>query len=252
MILTVAFGKGGSCKTSTAHALVNYAKMNGKKVLAVDCDPQGNFSYALRGDLTAPGLYALLTEQAQAADVIQKTQQADLISAGLHLAAAEQQIITKPGRDFILRSVLEPIKNNYDLVVIDTQPDLNVLLINALTASDTVLLTMQANSFAVLGLYQMQDTISQVKRFCNPDLTIAGIVLAKYKPRQTLASGMREDIAQQAHDMGTKVFNTYIREGVAVEQTQALQQSLFEYAPQSNPAKDYKALFEEMNLLKGI
>lgn len=252
MILTVAFGKGGSCKTSTAHALVNYARMHGKTVLAVDCDPQGNFSYALRGDLTAPGLYALLTEQAQAADVIQKTQQADLISAGIHLAAAEQQIAAKPGRDFILRSVLAPIKNNYDLIVIDTQPDLNSLLINALSASDKVLLPMQANSFSILGLYQMQETIAQVKKYCNHDLTVAGIVLTKYKPRQTLASELRDSIAQQAQDMGTIVFDTFIREGVAVEQAQAMQQSLFDYAPQANPTKDYEALFDEMNILKGM
>lgn len=248
MILTVAFGKGGSCKTSTAHALVNYAKMKGKSVLAVDCDPQANFSYALHGDLTAPGLYALLTEQAHITDVIQRTQQADLVAAGINLAAAEQQIAAKPGRDFILKSVLQPVKDSYDLIVIDTQPDLNSLLINALSASDAVLLPMQANSFSILGLYQMQETISQVKKYCNPSLTVAGIVLTKYKPRQTLASELRDNIAQQAHDMGTKVFTTYIREGVAVEQSQAMQQSLFEYAPQSNPAKDYAALFEEMKI----
>ncbi len=248
MILTVAFGKGGSCKTSTAHALVNYAKAQGKSVLAVDCDPQGNFTFALHGDLTAPGLYALLTDQAQAADVIQHTEQADLIAAGLNLAAAEQAIAAKPGRDFILRAALEPVRNLYDLIILDTQPDLNSLLINALSASDEVLLPMQANSFSILGLYQMQETIAQVKRYCNPALNIAGIVLTKYKPRQTLATDLRSSIEQQAADMGTHVFNTYIREGVAVEQAQAMQQSLFDYSPNSNPARDYAALFAEMKL----
>ena len=107
---------------------------------------------------------------------------------------------------------------------------------------------MQANSFSIMGLYQMRETISQVQRYCNPALTVAGIVLTKYKPRQTLANDLRESIVQQAQEMGTKVFDTYIREGVAVEQAQAMQQSLFDYAPNSNPAKDYAALFEEMHI----
>ena len=139
--------------------------------------------------------------------------------------------------------------NSYDLIVIDTQPDLNSLLINALTASDTVLLPMQANSFSVMGLYQMRETIGQVQKYCNPSLTVAGIVLTRYKARQTLAKDMRETVASLAAEMGTRLFDTFIREGVAVEQAQSLQQSLFEFAPNSNPAKDYESLFREMELI---
>lgn len=248
MILTVAFGKGGTGKTSTAAALVNYARMKGKSVLSVDADPQANFTFALNGNAAAPGLFDVLTDKAQAADVIQQTPQTHLIAAGLNLAAAEQAIANKPGRDFILKGALQDIRGRYDLIVIDTQPDLNSLLINALSVSDSVLLPMQANSFSIMGLYQMRETISQVQRYCNPALTIAGIVLTKYKPRQTLANDLRESIIQQAQEMGTKVFDTYIREGVAVEQAQAMQQSLFDYAPNSNPAKDYAALFAEMTI----
>ena len=170
------------------------------------------------------------------------------MSSGLNLAAAEQAIAGKPGRDFILRKALEPVKRQYDLIVIDTQPELNSLQINALSASDRVILPMQANSFSVMGLYQMQETISQVRTYCNPDLQISGIILTKYKPRQTLANDMRAAITMQAQTMGTKVFETYIREGVAVEQAQAMQQSLFEYAPRSNPAQDYRKLFIEMGI----
>lgn len=248
MVITVAFGKGGTGKTSTACALANYARQQGKRVLAVDCDPQGNYTYALGGEPAAPGLFAVLTGQAQAAQVIQRTQQADIISAGRDLSAAELYILNRPGRDFILREALAPLRPRYDLIVIDTQPDLNTLLVNALSASDSVILPMQANSFAIMGLYQIQITIDQVKQLCNPALTVAGILLTRYKPRQTLASDLRASIEQQAQAMGTKVFNTYIREGVAVEQAQALRQSLFDYAPGSNPAKDYKALFDELGL----
>ena len=248
MVLTIAFGKGGTGKTSTAAALVNLARMQGQRVLAVDCDPQANFTYALGGNPAAPGLFSIMTAQAHAAQVIQHTQQADIISAGSDLSTAELFIMNKPGRDFILKQALHPLRGAYDLIIIDTPPDLSVLLINALSASDSVLLPMQANSFSIMGLYQMESTISQVKERCNPDLTVAGILLTRFKPRQTLANDMRASIEEHARQMGTKVFSTYIREGVAVEQAQALQQSLFDYAPNSNPANDYKALFEEMAL----
>ena len=102
MVITIAFGKGGSCKTTTAAALVNYAKSKGKTVLAIDCDPQGNFTFALNGDATAPGLHSVLIDGMAAADAVQTTEQADLIAAGLDLAAAETAIANRPGRDFIL------------------------------------------------------------------------------------------------------------------------------------------------------
>lgn len=248
MVITIAFGKGGSCKTTTAAALVNYLISKGKSVLAVDCDPQGNFTFALKGNTAAHGLHSILIDGMAAADVIQTTEQADLIAAGLDLAAAETAISNRPGRDFILRKALEPLRDKYDYIVLDTQPDLNSIIINALTAADAVLLPIQANSFSIMGLYQMQTTISQVQQYCNPSLKVAGIVLTKYKPRQTLAKDLRESIAEQAQEMGTRLFDTYIREGTAVEQAQALQQSLFDYAPNSNPAKDYAALFHEMKI----
>jgi chromosome partitioning protein len=248
MVITIAFGKGGSCKTTTAAALVNYLISKGKSVLAIDCDPQGNFTFALNGNTAAPGLHSVLIDGIPAVDVIQSTPQCDLIAAGLDLAAAETAISNRPGRDFILRKAIEPLRDKYDYIVLDTQPDLNSIIINALTAADAVLLPIQANSFSIMGLYQMQTTISQVQQYCNPSLKIAGIVLTKYKPRQTLAKDLRESIAEQAQEMGTRLFDTYIREGTAVEQAQALQQSLFDYAPNSNPAQDYAALFREMKI----
>ena len=252
MIITVAFGKGGTGKTSTACAIVNYAKQKGKSVLAVDCDPQSNFTYALGGDASKVGLYDVITNRQTAGSVIQTTPQSMLIPAGLNLAAAETEILNRPGRDFILKKAIEPLKKQFDLVVVDTQPDLGVLLVNALFASDAVLLPMQANSFSIMGLYQMENTISQVnevRESLNTDpLQVLGIVLTKYKPRQTLATDLRESIEEQAQAMGTKLLNTYIREAVAVEQAQALQKSLFEYAPRSNAAIDYAKLCDELKL----
>ena len=239
MILTVAFGKGGTGKTSTAAALANRAKDLGRRVLSVDCDPQANFTFALGGNPAAPGLFAVLTGQTRATDVIQHTQQTDLISAGRDLFAAEGYLINLDtrAREFVLNQALKPLRGLYDLIILDTQPAVNMLLYNALTLSDSVILPMQANSFAFMGLYQMQMTIDHIRQGTNPALTVAGIVLTRYKPRQTLANDLKAAIEDQARQMGTKVYNTYIREGVAVEQAQALRQSIFSYAPNSNPAK---------------
>ena len=248
MILTVAFGKGGTGKTSTAAALADYARMHGKRVLCVDCDPQANFTFALGGNPAAPGLYAVLTDQMQAAQVIQHTQRADILPAGRDLSAAEMTLANMPGREYVLKEALAPLCGQYDLIMIDTQPALNMLLYNALTASDAVILPMQANSFSVMGLYQMQMTIDTIRKRTNSALTVAGILLVKFKPRQTLAADLRSDIDQQAQSMGTKVFDTFIHEGIAIEQAQAMRQSIFEYAPTSRPASDYKALYEELGL----
>lgn len=248
MILTVGFGKGGTGKTSTAAALADLARMKGKRVLCVDCDPQANLTFAMGGDPSAPGLYSVLTGQTQAAQVTQQTQRTALISAGRDLANAEATLANMPGREYVLKEALAPILARYDTIVIDTQPALNMLLYNALTASDSVLLPMQANTFAVMGLYQMQTTIDIIRKRTNPALTVSGILLVKFKPRQTLASDLREDIDKQARAMGTKIFETYIHEGIAVEQAQAMRQSLFDYAPNSRPAHDYQALFDEIGL----
>lgn len=248
MIITVAFGKGGTGKTSTALAMAHYKAAQGAKVLCIDLDHQGNFTYALGGDMGRPGMFDVLTGAREARDVMQSLDGVDLLPAGVSLDTAELAIASKPGRDFLLKAALEPVAGDYDLTVIDTHPDRDTLLVNALSASDSVILPMKADPFAVMGLYQIAQTIADVQRLCNPALKVAGIVLTQYKPKQVLARDMREAIEQQAEAMGTKLFHTTIREGVAVQQAQALRQPLFDYAGKSNPARDYKELFEEMEL----
>lgn len=247
MIITVAFGKGGTGKTSTALALASYARRQGHSVLAVDCDPQANFTYCMGGDPAAPGLYEAMAGQASCADVMQRAWDMDLLPAGLNLADAELE-----NQPFVLRGILDQVQDAYELVIIDSQPSLCPLQFNALCACDGVILPTETDAFAMMGLYQMETTLGAVAEVCGDAGLEApatlGVVLTRYKPRQRLAQSIRGQMAEYAEKMGTRVFDTYIREGVAVRQAQAMRQSIYDYAPKSNPAIDYAALCQEIGL----
>lgn len=248
MIYTVAFQKGGTGKTSTAHAIAAGATARGKKALAIDFDPQSNLSFAMGANPAAPGAYEILTGRAQISDTIQHTSQGDVVPAGLNLAAAEAEIGGQDGRDFLLQSAIKPVVGLYDVIVIDTPPALGTLLINALTAADAVVITMNADIFSLQGLYQLMETVEQVRRYCNKGLTVSGVLLTKYSGRTTLARDITETVEETARKLGVGVLSAKIREGVAVKEAQTLQESLFDHAPKSNPAKDYAAFLDEIGI----
>lgn len=247
-IISVANQKGGTAKTSTAHALVTGAAYKRKSSLAIDFDPQGNLSFIMGADANRAGAYELMKQKAQAERVIQHTSQGDIIPASLNLAAADIEFSGKPGRDFFLQAALEPLQNVYDVAIVDTPPTLGTLLVNALTASDEVIIPMNADILSLQGLYQLAETINQVKSFCNKGLKVTGILITKYSGRTVLARDIKETIEAKCAELGIPVLNTVIRDGVAVREAQTTQESLFTYAPNSNPAKDYLQLFDEINL----
>ena len=247
-IISVANQKGSKAKTSTAHALVTGAAYKGKRSLAIDFDPQGNLSFIMGADANRAGAYELMKQQAKAAQIVQYTSQGDIIPASLNLAAADTEFSGKPGRDFFLQAALEPLQDAYDVAVIDTPPTLGTLLVNALTASDEVIIPMNADILSLQGLYQLAETINQVKSFCNKGLKVTGILLTRYSGRTVLARDIKETIEAKCAELGIPLLNTVIRDGVAVREAQTTQESLFAYAPNSNPAKDYLQLFDEINL----
>ena len=247
-IISVANQKGGTAKTSTAHALATGAAYKGKRSLAIDFDPQGNLSFIMGADANRAGAYELMKQQAKAAQIVQYTSQGDIIPASLNLAAADIEFSGKPGRDFFLQAALEPLQDAYDVAVIDTPPTLGTLIVNALTASDEVIIPMNADILSLQGLYQLAETIDQVKSFCNKGLKVTGILLTRYSGRTVLARDIKETIEAKCAELGIPLLNTVIRDGVAVREAQTTQESLFAYAPNSNPAKDYLQLFDEINL----
>ena len=134
--------------------------------------------------------------------------------------------------------------------MIDTPPTLGTLLINSLTAATEVIIPVLADTFALQSVYQLMDTIAQVQQHCNKSLTVSGVVVTKYSNRTVLARDLWEAMYNKCAQMGIRVFNTRIREGVAVKEAQTMRLDLFSYAPRSNPAKDYMQLLDEIKILE--
>lgn len=242
-IITVCSRKGGAGKTATAQALGAGLVKEGYSVLYIDLDSQQNLSYALGADMEARNIMSVLLGKCKATDAIQTTEQgADIIPASEILSSADMAL-NDTGKEYKLKEALEGLK--YDYCIIDTPAALGTLTINALTASKSCVIPIQAEAFSLQGLQLVYGTISNVKKYCNPRLKIKGILITRYSGRAILSRDMRENIEDEARRMKTKVFDTAIRENIAIKEAQALQTDIFSYAPKSNGAQDYQQFVQE-------
>lgn len=236
-IITTAIIKGGTGKTTTAAALAQAAASEGKKVLAIDLDPQGNLSAFIGADQRAPGSFQVL-HGTPAAQTIQHTGQGlDAIAASPDLATER----TVPGSSRRLADALEPVKKGYDLVIIDTPPTMSELTYNALFASSGVIIPLETDTSSLQGLFQISDIVQHIRQQAQ-GLKISGVILTRYDSRPRLNRHIRGMIEDKCKEMGIP-FLIGIRPGIAVREAQAMQQSLFDYAPKSKPAQDYKMLY---------
>ena len=245
VIYTVANQKGGVAKSTTAAALVAGFNARGLKSLAIDTDPQGNLSYIMGASTTGKSVLGLLTKEATAKEAVQHTAQGDVIPSSRLLAAIDG-IIADTGKEYRLKEALEELAGDYDCVVIDTPPALGILTVNALTAANVLIIPAQADTLSLQGIEQLATSIVPVKKYCNPALKVAGILLTRYNPRSVLTKEVTKAAANLAEAMGTKVFNATIREGIAVKEAQLMKQGLFEYAPKANVTQDYAAFIDEL------
>lgn len=248
-IIAIANQKGGVAKTTTTGALAAGLKQKGFLVLAVDVDPQGNMSDAAGADnVEKETVFDLLKGDTTAQETIQQLENFDIIPANITLAVADQ-VFSDIGKEQRLKERLSEIVDQYDYILIDTPPALGFLTINAFTAADEIIIPTTPGIFAATGIKQLYDTVQQVKKYCNAKVKIAGVLLTRFDPRTNNNKDMRELTEQLATYMDARLYKTYIRNSVVVEEAQARKIDLFTYKKNSAVAEDYANFVDEY--LKG-
>lgn len=242
--IAIANQKGGVGKTTTALALATGLQQRGMRVLLVDLDPQTNATDNYKAQIEGEGtLYDMLVHDE--CDVVQTTPVGDIIAGDPLLKDAVKQLegVSAP---FKLRKGLDKLKDRYDYIVLDTPPQLSVLLTNALTAADYVVIPLTTDRFGLQGLVQFKTTVDDVREYTNPKLRVAGLLINKYSTRTNLARAALDELPEFAKLLDTKVFETKIRESVRAQEAQAARRSIFDWAPSSTTAADYKHFVDEI------
>ncbi len=244
-IISVINQKGGVGKSTTAYALASGLSIRGYKVLLIDSDPQSNVTYITTKERPINDLYSVYNG-ADISDAITEVNPNLYLIGGNETLASADIVYTDTGREYKLKKAIEQLQGNYDYIIIDTPPSLGILTINALTASTGAIVPAQADIFSIQGLTQLYDTIKVVREYTNPNLKILGILRTRHNPRTILSSDTSEMLEELASKIDTKVYKTYIRESVAIKESQAIRQSLFEYAPTNNAVVDYINFIDEV------
>jgi len=244
-VIAVANQKGGVAKTTTTGALATGLKRKGFNVLLIDLDPQGNLSDSMGAiNYDCPTMYELLKREVDIKAAIQKLAVCDIIPANILLAGAEQEI-SETGKEHRLKETLEVVDKEYDYILIDTPPSLGILTVNAFTAANEILIPSTAGIFAAKGIMQLSHTIDNVKKYCNRELNISGVLITKYNPRANISRDIKKLTEQLSSQINAKVYKTFIRSSVTVEEAQATKTDIFSYDQTSTVAKDYESFVEE-------
>lgn len=245
-VIAVTNQKGGVGKTTTCSALCGGLVKLGKRVLAIDLDPQGNLSFSLGADTEESfTIHDVFKGVLDIEDAIQETKTCDVIPSNILLSASELEL-TSVGREYILREQLEQVSDLYDYIVVDTPPALSILTINAYTASDMLVIPMMAEILSLQGISQLKETVFAVKKYYNQQLEIKGILLTKYNPRLTLTKEVEELTSIIAKQLKTKLFDSKITSSVVIAEAPAHGITIMDYAPKSKATKEYMNFIEEL------
>lgn len=244
-IITVANQKGGVGKTTTAINLSASLAAAEKKILLIDIDPQSNSSSGINIGGTTSSVYDVLIGMEDASKVIVATSMPflDIIPANIDLVGAEIEMVDFENREKLLKKQIDPLRDRYDFIIIDSPPSLGLLTLNALTASDSVLIPVQCEYFALEGLAQLLNTINIVKQHFNQDLSIEGVLLTMYDVRLNLSQQVAEEVKKF---FGDKVFKTIIHRNVKLSEAPSHGKPVLYYDALSTGAKNYIALASEL------
>lgn len=244
-IISIANQKGGVGKTTTTVNLSTILAKKGKRVLLVDADPQGNATSGIGMSKDVElSTYDLLVADDLLVDIIKKTEIKNLYicPSNINLAGAEVELVSMMSREQRMKEKLDPIKSQFDYIFIDCPPSLGLITLNAFTASDSVLIPVQCEYYALEGLGQLLNTVELVKKHLNKDLKIEGALLTMYDVRTNLSNQVVKEIKKYFND---KVYKTVIPRNVRVSEAPSYGLPITVYDPHSKGAKSYEKLGKE-------
>lgn len=247
-VIGIANQKGGVGKTTTAINLSACLAEKGKRVLLIDLDPQGNATSGFgleRGKIENTVYQLLISDDLSIKDCIQKNVQenVDVLPSDVNLSGAEIELIGIKRKEFILKKKLEPVRDDYDFVIIDCPPSLNMLTVNALTTADSVLVPIQCEYYALEGLSLLLHTISLVKKRLNASLEVEGVVFTMYDSRTNLSLQVVENVKD---NLKQNVYKTIIPRNVRLAEAPSHGLPINKYDPKSTGADGYRSLAQEV------
>jgi len=245
-VISIANQKGGVGKTTTSINISTILAKKGKRVLLIDADPQGNATSGIGIEKkTEKSIYDVIIEETKIEEVVLETQVKNLkiCPSNINLAGAEVELVSMMSREYRLKERIEEEKENYDYIIIDCPPSLGLITLNAFTASDSVLIPVQCEYYALEGLEQLMNTVNLVKKHLNKELELEGAVLTMYDARTNLSNQVVKEVKNYFED---KVYKTVIPRNVRLSEAPSFGMPISLYDPKSKGAKCYDKLVKEI------